>query len=110
MNNAIIPPLGSLESAKQTLAKDLATVAADGGAMLNDVVRISADEMALARKRLETSLCQAKSRLLDSGMAVSEKATHAAEVTATYVRENPWKTLGIAAATGVIVGALLKRW
>jgi ElaB/YqjD/DUF883 family membrane-anchored ribosome-binding protein len=110
MNNGTIPPLGSIESAKQNLVKDLATVAADGGAILNSVVRTSAEEMALARTRLEASLGQAKSRLLDTGTAVSEKAVHAAEVTASYIRQNPWKTLGIAAATGVIVGALLKRW
>lgn len=110
MNNAINPPLGSIESAKQTLVKDLATVAADGGAIFNSVVRTSADEMAQARMRLEAGLDQAKARLLDTGTVVSEKATHAAEVTAAYVRQNPWKTLGMAAATGVIVGALLKRW
>ena len=110
MNNAIIPPSGSFESAKQNLVKDMAAVAADGGAILNEVVRTSADEMAQARTRLEASLCQAKSRLLDTGTAVSEQAAHAAEATASYVRQNPWKTLGIAAATGVIVGALLKRW
>jgi ElaB/YqjD/DUF883 family membrane-anchored ribosome-binding protein len=103
MNNGILPPLGSIESAKQNLAKDMAAVAADGGAILNSVVQSSADEMARARTRLEASLNHAKS-------AVSEQAVHAAEVTATYVRQNPWKTLGIAAATGVIVGALLKRW
>lgn len=110
MNNGTNPPLGNIESAKQTLVKDMTAVAADGKAILNEVVRTSADEMAQARTRLETSLGQAKTHLLDTGTAVSEKAAHAAEATASYVRENPWKTLGIAAATGVVVGALLKRW
>lgn len=110
MNNGITAPSGSIESAKQTLVKDIAIVAADGGAMLDSVVRTSAEEMAQARSRLEASLCQAKSRLLDTGSALSEEAAHAAAVTASYVRQNPWKTLGIAAAAGVIVGVLLKRW
>ena len=102
MNNGTIPPLGSIESAKQTLVKDLAAVAADGSAILTN-------EMAQARTRLEAGLCHAKTGLLDTGAAVSEKAAHAAEAAAGYVRQNPWRTLGIAAATGLIIGALLKR-
>ncbi|PKO31841.1 MAG: hypothetical protein CVU34_16780 [Betaproteobacteria bacterium HGW-Betaproteobacteria-7] len=103
MNNGINPPMGNIESAKQNLVKDLAAVAADGSAIIND-------EMAQARTRLDASLSHAKTRLIDTGTAVSEQAAHAAEATASYVRQNPWKTLGIAAATGVIVGAMLKRW
>lgn len=110
MSNATIPPLGNNENIKQTLVNDLTKLAADGSAIVDDVVRASTDEMGQARMRLEASLCKAKSRMLDTGTAVSEKAAHAAEATAGYVRQNPWKTLGIAAATGVIIGALLKRW
>jgi ElaB/YqjD/DUF883 family membrane-anchored ribosome-binding protein len=109
MNNATTPPPGSRDSAKQTLVNDLSTLAANGGAIIDDVAQMSADEMSKARMRLEASLCKAKSRLLDTGTAVSEKAAHAAEATAGYVRQNPWKTLGMVAATGVIIGALLKR-
>lgn len=109
MNNGMIPPTGSIESAKQNLVKDLATVAADGGAILNGVVRTAANEVAQARSTLEAGLYQAKSRLVETGTAVGEKATHAAESAGAYVRQNPWKTVGIAAAAGLIIGALLKR-
>lgn len=109
MNNGTIPPLGSIDSAKQNLVKDLSAVAADGGALVNGVVRTAGDEMAQARSRLEASLCQAKAHLAETGAAVGEKATRAADATAAYVRQNPWKTLGVAAAAGVVIGALLKR-
>jgi len=38
---------------------------------------------------------------------VSDAAKQYADVTDEYVRGNPWKALGIAAATGVLVGILL---
>lgn len=41
--------------------------------------------------------------------AISESACHAAAVTQQFVRGNPWTIVGIAAATGLIVGAILSR-
>lgn len=109
MNSGMIPPPGSIESAKQNLVKDLATIAADGGAILNGVVRSAANEVAQARSSLEAGLCQAKSRLVETGAAVGERARHTAAAAGAYVRENPWKTIGIAAAAGLLIGALVRR-
>ena len=41
--------------------------------------------------------------------AMSEKACSAANATHEYVRGNPWKIAGIAAAVGVFIGALISR-
>jgi len=37
-----------------------------------------------------------------------EKAREAGEVTQTFVKDNPWKALGIAAGVGLLLGAMLK--
>ena len=39
--------------------------------------------------------------------AFMEKTREAAQTTDTYVHENPWKVIGIAAALGLVVGLLL---
>lgn len=41
--------------------------------------------------------------------AMSEKASVAANATQQYVRSNPWKIIGVAAAVGAFVGALISR-
>lgn len=41
--------------------------------------------------------------------AVAEKACGAANSTHEYVRANPWKVVGMAAAAGVFIGALISR-
>jgi ElaB/YqjD/DUF883 family membrane-anchored ribosome-binding protein len=38
---------------------------------------------------------------------VVTKTKQAAETTDTYVHENPWKTIGIAAGLGFVVGLLM---
>jgi ElaB/YqjD/DUF883 family membrane-anchored ribosome-binding protein len=41
--------------------------------------------------------------------AVVEKTKATAKATDVYVTENPWKAIGISAAVGVLVGALISR-
>lgn len=48
-----------------------------------------------------------KETLRTAGTAVSDTARHAADVTDEYVKANPWKTLGVAAAAGIFVGMLI---
>lgn len=40
---------------------------------------------------------------------VAEKACGAASSTDAYVRGNPWKVVGVAAAAGLVIGGLLSR-
>jgi ElaB/YqjD/DUF883 family membrane-anchored ribosome-binding protein len=41
--------------------------------------------------------------------AIADKACSAASSTQEYVRENPWRIVGIAAAAGIFLGALISR-
>ncbi|MDP3539488.1 MAG: DUF883 family protein [Azonexus sp.] len=100
---------GTLESSKQALVKDLRAVVGDADALLNNVANSTADEFAQARTRLEARLSQAKTRLFDASLAVSDKARCAVDATDEFVHDNPWKVLGVAAAAGMIIGAILSR-
>jgi len=109
MSNGIFSSQSSFDDNKQAIVKDLKNVVADADAMISNVAQTTADEFAQARTRLEASLTNAKSRIVEAGTAVSDRARFAADQTDVFVRENPWKMLGIAAAAGVIIGAILSR-
>lgn len=51
----------------------------------------------------------AKETLSQAQAAVSDGAKRYARVTDGYVHENPWIALGVAAAAGLLIGALLAR-
>lgn len=104
-----ITPQGTVESSKQALVNDLKRVVGDAEDLLNNVAGATADEFTLARSKLEARLDQAKSRLLDARTAVSESARCTVDATDRYVRENPWTVLGIAAAAGIVIGAIVSR-
>ena len=61
------------------------------------------------RARFDDTLRTAKSdlrKLEDSFIARSRDAAESANV---YVRDNPWKSVGLGAALGVVVGLLIAR-
>lgn len=109
MNNGMIPSHGSVDGSKQALVRDLKNAVGDADRLLTNVVASSADEIALARRKLESRLTHAKTVLVDASMAVSDRARYAADATDAYVRDNPWKMLGVAAAAGIVIGGILLR-
>ncbi|WP_047248754.1 DUF883 family protein [Chromobacterium subtsugae] len=90
-----------LDDVRQVLAstEELIDAAADDG---------SAHSKEL-RKRLSEKLGTAKAKLRDAEVAVVGKAKEAAKATDEYVHENPWKSIGIAAGVGFLLGMLVSR-
>lgn len=109
MNTEMNAGHGAVEARKEKLVKDLKGVVGDADDLMREVASSTAGELAAARTKIEGKLDEAKSRLGDARIAVTEKARVAADATNEYVRENPWKILGVAAAAGLVIGFLLSR-
>jgi len=109
MNTELIASHGTVEGKKEALVNDLKNVVGDADALLKEVASATAEGYAAARTKVEGRLIEAKSRLDDARLAVAKKTRDAAVVTNAYVRENPWRVLGVAAATGIVIGFLLNR-
>jgi ElaB/YqjD/DUF883 family membrane-anchored ribosome-binding protein len=63
----------------------------------------------MARARIQDSLDMARAKLADADALVRERARQAAQYTDEYVRENPWRAIGIAAGIGLVLGLILSR-
>ncbi len=109
MKNGMIHSHGSVDDSKQALVTDLKNAVGDADRLLNNVLASSADEIALARKKLESRLTDARTVLVDASTAVSDRARYAADATDAYVRDNPWKMLGVAAVAGIVIGGIFLR-
>lgn len=94
---------------KDKLMSDLRVVIADAEEML----RMTADEVGEAaadlRSRLQARMNQAKIDLVRLQEAAIVKAKAAGHATDEFVHENPWKSIGIAAGIGLVVGLLIGR-
>lgn len=94
---------------KDKLMADLQVVMADAEALLSATAGDASAGVAELRNRVQGSLARAKTGLLEAQAAVIDKAKAAAKATDGYVHENPWKSVGIAAGVGLLLGMLIGR-
>ena len=94
---------------KQKLMDDLSAVVNDAEELLKATASQTGDRISEIRAKTEESLRAAKVRLADAQEALLEKAKAVAKDTDAYVHENPWKTAGIAAVAGLLIGAIIAR-
>lgn len=97
------------EGKEEVLVKDLKSVVGSADALVKDVANATTRGYSAARTKVEGKLIEARARLNDTRLVVATKTRDAAGATNAYVRENPWRVLGIAAATGIVLGFLLSR-
>ncbi|POP44001.1 hypothetical protein CHU32_15175 [Superficieibacter electus] len=69
----------------------------------------SKEEISKLRSKAERALKDSRKSLGETGDALAKQTRVAAERTDEYVRENPWASVGIGAAIGVVLGVLLAR-
>jgi ElaB/YqjD/DUF883 family membrane-anchored ribosome-binding protein len=94
---------------REKLVADLKVVMADAEELLRMTASQAGEKAAAARERIQASLAAARLKLTDAERAMVDRTREVAKVTDTYVRENPWAAVGIAAAVGVVLGLLISR-
>jgi ElaB protein len=70
---------------------------------------IDTPELARVKAKVKMALAAAKSALADGAEQVRTQARQVSKNTDTYVRDNPWQVVGIAALIGLAVGILAAR-
>jgi ElaB/YqjD/DUF883 family membrane-anchored ribosome-binding protein len=105
----MIAPIPTKSGARDQLMNDLKSVIEDAEAWLRHGGQLTGDELKAAKAKLETTLLNAKDDLIRLEETVVEKTREAAKATDEYVKENPWKSVGLGAAIGVVVGLLIAR-
>ena len=97
------------EASTSKLLDDLQAVVRDAEALLKATAAETGEKIQEARERAADSLRQAKARLHQTDEGLMASARDAVDKATSRVKENPWQSLGIAAAIGLVVGLLLRR-
>ncbi len=105
----MIEPIPTKTGARDQLVTDLKSVIQDAEAWLRHGSAVTGEEFQAARAKFEKTLSSAKADLIRVEEAVVEKTKIAAKATDEYVKENPWKSVGLGAAVGVVIGMLIAR-
>jgi ElaB/YqjD/DUF883 family membrane-anchored ribosome-binding protein len=99
----------TMKNGSEKLMEDLQAVVTDTEALLRTSVADGSEVAGRARMQAEESLRRARARLLEIEQRLAARARGAAKSTDTYVHENPWPAIGVAAGIGFFAGLLLSR-
>lgn len=91
------------------MALDFRTMITDSEDLLKAAATMSGEGFAAARKKFEDKLTSAKAALAAASQPVFDRTIEAADATDDYVRGNPWTVVGIAVATGALLGFLAAK-
>ncbi len=94
---------------KDKLIADFKVVVADAEELLRATANQAGDKAADLRAKIQNRLADAKLRLADAEAAVVDRAKQVGRAADTYVHDNPWRSVGVAAGFGFIVGLLIGR-
>jgi ElaB/YqjD/DUF883 family membrane-anchored ribosome-binding protein len=94
---------------KDKLIADVKVVIADAEELLRATAGQAGDKIVEARAKVQDHLNNAKASLADAQAAVVDRAKAVGHATDDYVHDNPWRSVGVAAGIGFIVGLLIGR-
>ncbi len=99
----------AVDAALRAVTREFRNLVAD----LDDLVRatgtLSGEELARARARLQARIGAARDYLSELSGELADRARSGAAAVDDYVKERPWRLIGIGAATGLLAGWLLGR-
>jgi ElaB/YqjD/DUF883 family membrane-anchored ribosome-binding protein len=97
------------EYKEEQLVEDFKSVLADLEALLQETSQTGGERLTAIRAKAEQSLDAVKANMADAPASVLNKAKEAATAADDYVQDNPWRSIGLAASVGLIVGLLISR-
>ncbi len=95
-----------VEDSAEDIQNEVSQLADSLEAVLKSWGSDAGDEADAAKRKAKALLRETRARL-NGRCPASQAARDAVGCAGSYVRDNPWQTLGVVAAVGVFVGALV---
>ena len=95
--------------AREKLMDDMKNVINEAERWLGSASSRSGEEMRAVKEKFESTLDTAKTDLIKLQANMTARSKVAAQAADTYVKDNPWTSVGLGAAIGVALGLLIGR-
>ena len=107
MDDTLQPAQDTLRATGRAAGAEIRNLIADVEDLIKRVAHFDDADLARARARLERTLAATRATLHNGSERVRTSARQAVTTTDSYVHENPWSAVGIAAALGAAFAVLL---
>jgi ElaB/YqjD/DUF883 family membrane-anchored ribosome-binding protein len=95
--------------ARDRLMQDLKHAIQDAEQWLRGAASAGSEDLGMVKAKFEDTLRTAKRDLHQLEDNMLARGKQAAEATSVYVHDNPWKSVALGAATGIVLGMLIAR-
>lgn len=99
----------SSNHSSEDLRAELKSLADSLESILNSTQDKSKEEIESLKAKAREALSSSKAKLGQASDKITEQTKEIVGQADCYVRENPWKSVGIGAAVGVVLGMLLTK-
>lgn len=93
----------------QQLLADLNVVLSDVDALIKATANQHGAEIAKVRTKASDTVDTIKARMADAEAVFINKGRQVSRMADDYVRESPWRNMGIVAGVGLLIGLLIGR-
>ncbi len=94
---------------KEKLIADFKVVVADAEELLRVTAGQAGEKAVELRSKIQSRLADAKLHLADAQQVMVDKAKAVGRASDEYVHDHPWRSVGIAAGVGLVIGLLIGR-
>lgn len=94
---------------EEQLINEFKEVVSDAEALLKATANTGGEKLAEIRAKAEESISIVRESIFDAESSIMLKSKVLAKATDVYVHENPWRSIGLAASVGMVIGLLVGR-
>jgi len=103
------PKNAAADSTPLGIVREFQNFVADVEDLIKPSTSLTGEDLARAKANLYARVAAARAFAEQLPGAISARARNTAKVADAYVRERTWRTIGITAAAGLLIGFLLGR-
>jgi len=107
--NASSAAISPLNGARSAVTSEFHNALADIEYLIKDAAQLTGDDLARTTVKITEHIATARKSVEALGDTFAERAQQTIATTTDYVQKQPWKAIGIGAAVGLVLSALLTR-
>ena len=103
------PKNAEADSTPLGIVREFQNFVADVEDLIKPSTSLTGEDLARAKANLYARVAAARALVEEMPAAVSDRARNTVKAADGYVREQPWQSIGVTAAVGLLIGFLLAR-
>lgn len=101
--------LATAPHTRSGVSREFHNLLADIEFLVKDMTQLTGEDLARTKVKLNDQIVKAKKAVETMGDTLTDQAHKSVVIANDYVKQQPWQAIGIGAAIGLVLGAVIAR-